>query len=282
MKLLSDVRFRPDALYALVRFLASCKDEPTTEDVCVLMAPGYSPGENETRILDLRDAAVGLGFLAPGTWRFIGEAWDLGRETFFDRVHRSIAADEDFFPIYASLVIEIEKSGASWTRSRSDFVGTLRDRVAIARGGKTATFNDPRLLPWRSLAAVLGLGYIGPNEVSVFLAHPVERLQRVALALPELSAGGEMTAVEFLSSVAREMPYLDGGVFFEDAAARAEFRPSGGAVSRILSQALVDLDERKILVLEQRGGDREGARRLATGSTTKERAFAFVKRGEGR
>lgn len=285
MTVLGVPQVRPDALLALWRFLVTCESEPSEEEVCTWMLPAMAAAASPERlddpakrVRDVRRVAENLGLVAKGGYRPL-EAPPRSWDEFGDVLHARFIEHREYDVIdtYASMLVEIERHGVKWLADTAEKISlTLEERVKVPdRSGGKATFNSTRFSAFQAWTTAMGLGLPGPSYIAPFFPHPAARLARVVRSMAELTKGQEMRADAFLEAIGYRMPYLDHGERYDAAWFRANDRPAR-EVSRVLSQALLDLERHKVLELRYEGGDRPGARRLADAV----RAFATVRLGE--
>lgn len=294
MSILSQPQVTPDALFALVRFVARTPElakepEPIAEIARWMVArPASAPGGEDLarRVRLIHHEAERLGFIEGGRLAVSDptEDWD----AFCDALHVAVLrseGQEELFEAYAALVVLLENPAIDPTflRTQDAMSGALRDALPM-RGGEDGTrgFNSTKLSAWALWMSAVGLGFGGPSDVAYFLPFPARRLERMAASLrdPELVSETGMSAATFLRWVGDVLPYLDGGSLFRAAASKARLPDKGSQLSYVLSAALRDLDARRVLQLLLPFGDQPGSFKLCP-EVERGRAFSHVRLSRG-
>jgi hypothetical protein len=274
MSLLDAPQVTPDALFALLGFLATRPELANmgkpVDEIGRWMTLGAStqPGAPKLseRVEVVRSGAEALGFLRPRSCSLVDvvpHAWD----AYCDELHARFVQFQDELEVldaYASLVVLIETEED--LGFLTDPVGLIRDHLQRHDGqGRAGNMNSTKWTAWKRWMIALGLGMPGLKGVADFVPHPAPRLERVVQGIPELPSGNELRAEPFLNRIGRAMPYLDNGDRCLAAWKRAQKSPENRPLSHVLSTALRDLHRRQIIELRFAGGDRTGVVRLAPG-----------------
>jgi hypothetical protein len=125
-----------------------------------------------------------------------------------------------------------------------------------SEGDDDKAFNTTKLSAWKDWMAFLGLGWNDLPGVTGFIPDPSRRIEEELQAL--FPSGSRIYAKAFIDSIAKILPYLDGGPLFEEAFKKGLVRPPVGQVSRILSQAIRSLEQNAVLKCEMEGDAKSG------------------------
>lgn len=284
MTLLSSPQGTPERVWSLIAGLAALGGTSPRAAYDDLLNPGFLRDGAEvkakaTLAADTHNAALSLGLVQSSR----------------DHVSLSAQVPSDFAG-FADLVhdrlVSLEAVGAdtailegfAWIVAQSDRLGgiewiyqTGRDAFADqANAGLTGKdMNTTRLPAWRRWLAFLGLGVIMPHDRNApDFPSPTRRMVRELERL-ELSAGAKLGAGEFVSLLARRMPYLDRGRLFNQACQRIAHAPNGARLSPLYSSALRELhDEQSIRLVPS--GDAAERIRLTEDSSHSIEAFTTV------
>jgi hypothetical protein len=140
------------------------------------------------------------------------------------------------------------------------------------------SFNPTKLSAWKDWMAFLGLGWNDLPGANGFLPDPSRRIEEELLILT--SQRPRVEAEVFVEAIAKSLPYLDGGLLFEEACATGLARPPKGRLSRVLSQALRALEGNEVLRCEMEG-DAKKSIALFPDPLSSTNAFSHVERLQG-
>ncbi|MED5370941.1 MAG: hypothetical protein VX899_08020 [Myxococcota bacterium] len=288
MSLLSDTQGRPERVWSLCRLLDALGGQARRDEVETWMMPA-SFRENEKSLVQVRQTI--------GAARSLGVVRDDGSEialqvevlpdslpSFSDLAHgmlRDQPSDADIVMMraYACVVLETERTdGTSWLAEQSD--KQIADRIdEVLRTGEdieTRLFNPTKIAPWRAWMLALGLGFEGGPALPTFFPQPAERILRELPKLrSESGTTGEIPASTFMSLLAARMPYLDHGAVSEEISSKMGYRLRPGWVSRVVSEALLDLHDDGVLRLVSRA-DAPDALSLVGDATSPVKSFVGV------
>ena len=275
MSLLSSPQGTPERVWSLVAGLSALGGTSPRGPYDDLLNPGFERDGGEVKAksalaADAHNAALSLGLV----------------ETARDQVSLSAPAPSDF-AAFADLLhdrlaaLEADDAdtvileGYAWIAAESDRQGgiewiyqTGRDAFADqANSGLSGKeMNTTRLPAWRRWLAFLGLGVTMPHDRNApDFPSPTTRMFR-ELERSGLSAGTQLGAGEFVSLLARRMPYLDRGRLFNQACQRISHATSGARLSPLLSSALRELHDDQSLRLVPSGDAAERVRLTADAS----------------
>jgi hypothetical protein len=186
------------------------------------------------------------------------------------------SADADILHAYACVVIQTEKLGnrqwlSEWTSAR------IADLLTAALPPKPVETENQRYNTSRHAAWLRWVEFIGLNETlssRTTLLSATGRLER-ALRASDLPRDAEIAPDELLNWVAAALPYLDKGTLYLAAAKRMGHVP-GNTLSRVLSAALRDLHEDKVIRLVAPRGDAQVGAKLASDSFSDVKAFNAI------
>lgn len=294
MSVLSSPQGTPERVWSVVAGLQALGGEADRPTFNALLNPGYIKEGVEVRAKDL------LASEAPSAASSLGLI-DLGRDkvtmaaglavgdyaSFADHVHDSLIVlapnhiDGVLLETYAWVAAECDRQndlGWIYDWTREDFANRAKKAV---RGdeGAGGGLNTTNMLAWRRWMNFLGLGTSLPLSNVPDFPVPTLRLAR-ELERADVSAGTVQTAEEFLTLIARRMPYLDRGRLFLLASQRIGHQPKTRQLSPLFSAALRDLHDAGSLSL-QISGDASTYVRLTPDPAHGVQAFTSVVLGKG-
>lgn len=286
MSLMTDIQGTPERTWALVKLLAAQGPELQRSSIKNWMDPLDSDPKG-TALNNTISACASLGFVETSSESVrltIGEVPE-DIAAFADRVHTRLKGtssdhgDSVVLEVLAWFVARSAKEqGTTWVVDYDTpaLCNLIRNDIRVGEDDKR--FNTTRYPRWRDWMTFLGLGIDIPRAGALQTFYPcvTERLGRVIRQLRSiLGTDKELDAEEFIKAVAREMPYMDGGVLYEVAVDRVKAVPTPGQLSPVLSVALRDLQADGVLVLRM-PGDARGALNLTSDPTEKLQAFRYV------
>jgi hypothetical protein len=269
MSLLSSPQGTPERVWSLVAGLSAVGGTSPRGPYDDLLNPGFERDGTEvkakaTLAADAHEAAMSLGLVESGRDRIsLSTSVPSDFAGFADLVHDRLADLEADGPDTAIL------EGYAWIAAESDRQGgvewiyqTGRDIFADrANSGLSRKDMNPTRLPaWRRWLTFLGLGVTMPYDRNApDFPSPAARLVR-ELERSKIAAATQMEAGEFVSFLARRMPYLDRGRLFNQACQRISHVSSGVRLSPLLSLALRDLHDAQSIRLVPSGDAAERVR----------------------
>lgn len=288
MSLLSNPQGTPERVWSLVAGLAAIGKSASRETYDGLLNPGYLKDGVENRAKDTlaanaHGAALSLKLVEAGRDEarlLIESPSDFA--AFADHVHDHLAKlstgdpDAPILETYAWIVADSDRNrGTHWIyqSGREEFA----DRANSALLGEDEDgkpMNTTKLVPCRRWLAFLGLGISLPLDGVPDLPLPIERISR-ELNRSDFSPNTVMDADDFVSWIARRMPYLDRGRLFIQACQRIDHVPAAGRLSPLLSAALRDLHDQGVIQFVL-SGDAVDRVRLTEESTHAFDAFTTV------
>lgn len=287
MALLAATQGTPERLWAIAKVLEAHGGSVPRAELQQWLKPrwdGFSDPSRDTKDRNLvgqaLQAASGLGLIQgrdPVDLAVADLPADIGG--FSNLVHSLLlaqpdqSADADILHAYACVVIQTEKLGnrqwlSDWT------AGRIADFLTAALPPKPIETEDQRYNTFRHAAWLRWVEFIGLNETlssRTTLLSATERLER-ALRASDLQRDAVIAPDELLNWVAASLPYLDNGTLYLAAAKRIGYVP-GNTLSRLLSAALRDLHEDKIIRLIAPRGDAQVGAKLAPDPFSDVKAF---------
>lgn len=283
MSILSDTQGSAERIWSLLRLLAANDGAMDRQDILNWMAPSFgsdptfSPSGQATAATQTLGAASSLGLLKANGNVYtlaVAEVPD-SIDAFADAVHRRLCevptehADAVVLEAYAAILVLTERhAGTHWIRERSTKELADTDLAEILRTDDQTErrFNSTKYSHWIRWVSFVGLGLpqtVSGGRSSAFYPTLTERLEReLSLVTAEFSGSEEWDVPTFLERLGQRMPYLDGGVLFDELRERAGLRPMGRRLSRVLSNALCDLHDDGVIELVT-VGDTAGMYELA-------------------
>lgn len=269
MSLLSSPQGTPERVWSLVAGLSALGGTSPRGTYDDLLNPGFERDGAEVKAkaalaADAHNAALSLGLVESGRDQVsLSAPVPADFAGFADLLHDRLAALEADGPDSAIL------EGYAWMAAESDRQGgvewiyqTGRDAFADqANSGLSGKeMNTTRLPAWRRWLAFLGLGVTMPHDRNApdfpsAAARMVRELER-----SEHAAGTQLGANEFITLLARRMPYLDRGRLFHQACQRIGHAPNGARLSPLSSSALRELHDDQSIRLVPSGDAAERVR----------------------
>jgi hypothetical protein len=303
MSLLSETRGTPRTVWSLIKLLSSHNGELELEAVWGWLDP-FDTGIDEhgekksgSAVEQTLGAATSLNLIEvdrnTNRVRLTVSDVPLGIDAFSDWVHDRLTRiplnhpDSVVLEAFAWIVASCAKSkGTNWIRvlSRNQFADAVNSALMSDQGGVPGDprFNPTKVPYWRDWIGFVGLGLDMPTSgrTGTFYPYVTERLEREVKKIGDglsdkVGQYPEIEATEFLTSIAKLMPYLDGGAHFALAAKRIGWNPTRRQLSIVASTALRELHDDGVLELKMYGDARD-AYTLATDPTHKLEAFRTV------
>lgn len=294
MSVLSSPQGTPERVWSVIAGLQALGGEADRPTFNALLNPGYIKEGGEVRAKDL------LANEAPSAASSLGLI-DLGRDkvtmapgltvqdyvAFADHIHDSLIAlapdhiDGVLLETYAWVAAECDRQndlGWIYDWGREDFANRAK-RAVRGEEGAGGGVNPSNITAWRRWLNFLGLGISLPLTSVPDFPVPTLRLAR-ELERADVATGTVQTAEEFLTLIARRMPYLDRGRLFLLACQRIGHQPAARQLSPLLSAALRDLHDGGSLSLKI-SGDASTHVRLTPDPAHAVQAFTSVLLGEG-
>jgi hypothetical protein len=271
MSLLSTPTGRPERVFSLVSLVRALGGRVKSSDAKEWLTPQYRSAEPTTqksgdRVREVFRVARDLKLLHADEddWVSTSEL-PATRRGLALHVHAHLCSlspedpDAVLLRAYAWCVAYAEANGTAVLITKT--AGALASEIAAAlgraeEGDDDKSFNTTKLSAWKDWMAFLGLGWNDLPGTPGFLPDPSRRIEEELVILT--SHGPRMEAELFVEAIARLLPYLDGGLLFEEACANGLSRPPKGRLSRILSQALRALEANEVLRCEMEGDAKKG------------------------
>ena len=269
MSLLSSPQGTPERVWSLVAGLSAMGGTSSRGAYDELLNPGFERDGAEVKAkaslaADAHNAALSLGLVENDrnqvSLKVLVPSDFAG---FADLLHDRLAAlevdsaDTAILGGYAWMVAESDrKGGVEWIYQTGR--DAFADQANTGLSGKE--MNPTRLPAWRRWLAFLGLGVTMSHDRNApDYPSPATRMVR-ELQRSELKADSQHGATEFLTLLARRMPYLDRGRLFNQACQRISHAPSGARLSPLLSSALRELHDDETIRLVPSGDAAERVR----------------------
>lgn len=269
MSLLSSPQGTPERVWSLVAGLSAMGGTSSRGAYDDLLNPGYQRDDAEVKAksslaADAHNAALSLGLVENDRSQVsltVLVPSDLAG--FADLVHDRLAAlevdgaDTAILGGYAWMAAESDRQGGvEWIYQTGR--DAFADQANSGLSGKE--MNTTRLPAWRRWLAFLGLGVTMPHDRNApDFPSPASRMVR-ELIRSDLKADSQLGANEFVTLLARRMPYLDRGRLFNLACQRISHAPSGARLSPLLSSALRELHDDETIRLLPSGDAAERVR----------------------
>ncbi len=272
MSLLSTPTGRPERVFSLLSLVRSMGGRVKSSDAIEWLAPQYRSADNSgteskskssERVREFFRVARDLNLLDADAddWISTNKLPDT-RRAFARYVHAHLCGlpledpDAVLLRAYAWCTAFVESNGIATIVSMQS--GDLASGIdsGLGRKGEDAdrVFNTTKLPAWKDWMAFIGLGWSDLPGINGFIPDPSRRIEE---ELQDLFLSTLRTsATDFLSSVAKSLPYLDGGFLFEEAFKKDFTHPPQGQISLLLSQALRSLEQNDILKCEMEGDTR--------------------------
>lgn len=265
MSLLSSTQGTPERVWSLINLLNAHEGVLSREDALKWLSPAFTQNGTVRALSGELDGQAFGAATSLGLARREGPNWILEQPPapsfarFADDVHRRLTSIDETDPDYvvleafAFVVAEIEKrQSTGWiSASASDFADAVEHAIGGADPTGERRFNTTKFAPWRRWIVLAGLGVELPGTLG-FYPYVAERLL-VELRKSELDVGQPVAANLVLETVARQLPYLDGGALFNSVCKRTGVRLAPRRLSRVLSVALRDLHDEGAIQLGIRG-----------------------------
>lgn len=293
MSLLSTPTGRPDRVFSLVSLARALGGRVKSADAKEWLTPQYRSTEIITpksgdRVREVFRVARDLKLLhaEQDDWVSTCELPATRRDLAL-HVHahlRGLPVDDPdavLLRAYAWCVAYAEANGigALVTKTASQLAREIAAGLGRSEeGDDEKSFNTTKLSAWKDWMAFLGLGWNDLPGTSGFLPDPSRRLEEELLNLT--SGVPRVEAELFVKAIAQVLPYLDGGVLFEEACATCQARPPRGRLSRVLSQALRALEDNEVLRCDMEGDAKKGIG-LFPDPLSSTNAFSHVERLAG-
>lgn len=289
MSLLTDTQGTQERVWSCMSAVAAADGRLGRDDLQALLNPNFVRQGQQRNPTDSGPkqtigATVSLGLIAfeNGTYRLKVQPAQTYAE-FTDRVHVRLCTigpdDADYLVLetYAWMLLEIDKRQAlHWTAQPAvPFATAVENDIGNPAGGELR-INDTKVPHWRRWVQMMDLAVDLPGGLGF---HPTltGRLSREIerMALPR---DVEIPLSDFLASVARAMPYVDGGalqaVVLEKTGQKVERRK----ISRLLSMGLRDLADAGQIELVVRG-DAANTYELAADDRSEASVLGIVLKG---
>lgn len=283
MSLLSDTQGSADRIWSLLRLVDALGGTLQRDEALKWLAPPFgtdpalAPSAQDSAVKQTVRAAASLGLVrtTPSTIELVGGRESAQLDDFAEAVHQRLCAlspeEADYVVLeaYAAVVVLTEKyGGTQWLRTRTASQLANTELAEILRTDPDAErrFNSTKFPHWVRWLTFLGLGIpqtVSGGQTTAFYPTATERLQRaLGQLVSEANEPLDLDVATFLARLGQFMPYLDGGVMFNELCQRARLAPMERRLSRVLSNALRDLhdDERLKLITV---GDSASMYRLA-------------------
>jgi hypothetical protein len=293
MSLLSTPTGRPERVFSLVSLVRALGGRVKSSDAKEWLAPQFRSAETTTpkdgeRVREVFRVARDLKLLHADQddWVSTCELPATRRELAL-HVHAHLrgllAEDPDavLLRAYAWCVAYAEINGTASLVGKT--ASELAREIASGlgrneEGDDEKSFNTTKLSAWKDWIAFLGLGWKDLPGATGFLPDPSKRIEEELLTLT--SQGPRVEAELFVEAIAKSLPYLDGGLLFEEACARGLAGPPKGRLSRVLSQALRALEDNEVLRCDMEGDAKKGIG-LFPDPLSPTNAFSHVERLSG-
>jgi hypothetical protein len=267
MSILSSTQGTPERVWSLIAALLASGGTLDRSEAADLLNPCFvqngqivrDDGFNQTL-----GAATSLGAVEidKSTLRLNSSCLINDFVTFSDWLHSHLVAldtdekDAILLQTYAWVAVESQRQrSVQWIHDWTNDAFVDAAKRALPEGSEdddgAQRINTTKLPTWRRWLITLGLLVPMPLRLQ---AHPSADA-RVAreIIYSEIERGIEIPADEFLKILNRRLPYLDGGHMFLDVAKRLEYVPPPRQLSPLLSAALRNLHDERVIELRIRG-----------------------------
>lgn len=265
MSLLSDTQGRPHTVRALILTMRSLGGSVPDGDLTRWLRPeGFAArdeGASKTRVQQVLGCARSLEWVKSdgGTHTLVADV-PAHPDGFLDYLHGTLCAtdkveDRRILEAYAALLVRTEaERSTEWLRTFTlKQLGDLLDEALRLETDQNRAFNDTKIPAWREWLEAIGLGRFSATAKQ-FLPDPTPRILRELGPLRDQFGGDiEIPPQEFLRSLARRMPYLDGGSMLEEVSKRMRQPLAADQMSLVLARALRELELDGVIRLEVRG-----------------------------
>jgi hypothetical protein len=293
MSLLSTPTGRPERVFSLISLVRALGGRVKSSDAKEWLAPQYRSTEGSAqksgeRVREVFRVARDLNLLHADQDDWVSTVeLPATRRGLALHVHtqlRELSPEEPdavLLRAYAWCVAYAEVNGTASliTKTASELASEIAAGLGrTEEGDDDKSFNTTKLSAWKDWMAFLGLGWNDLPGTTGFLPDPSRRIQEELLILT--SHGKRVEAELFVEGIAKLLPYLDGGLLFEEACAKGLSRPPKGRLSRILSQALRALEANEVLRCDMEGDAKKGIA-LFPDPLSLTNAFSHVERLSG-
>jgi len=191
--------------------------------------------------------------------------------------------DRVVFQTFAWFAVECDRrSGTAWISEMTvnDLVGEIDKVLRIGDTREDRYFNSTKYAPWRNWIEFTGLA-TPLARITDFHPYIAERLNREVHEVGrELGFERDIDIDEVLLSLARRMPYLDGGRVFNALCRKSAWNPPETQISYLLSDGLRELNEMGAIEISSLG-DARGIRTLTPDETSPIRTVKMIKINRG-
>jgi len=258
-------------VFSLVSLVRALGGRVTSSDAKEWLAPPYRSSEDATpkdeeRVREVFRVARDLKLLDADQNDWVSTcALPETRREFARHVHAHLCGltgddpDAVLLRAYAWCVAYAEVNGSAALISKT--TSELAREIAAGLGRNREeddekSFNTTKLSAWKDWMVFLGLGWTDLPGTSGFLPDPSRRIEEELLTL--MSSSARVDARSFVAAVAKNLPYLDGGLLFEEACSTGLTPPPKGQLSRVLSQAMRALQDNEVLRCYMEGDAKKG------------------------
>lgn len=263
MSLLTDTQGTPERVWSCAKAVAAAGGVLDRNDLARLLNPRFVRNGEIRDVEKAHTQAIGatvsldLIELKGGVYvSCAAMADDYG--SFSDQVHDrlcSIPADDPDFLIaegFAWTVVKTDqRQSLQWCAGSADTIAADIEHDIGNPVGGTLRYNPTKINAWRRWIQFLDLAIELPGNLGL-QPSITGRLMR-ELARSELPRETEIPVQDFLATIARAMPYVDGGALHAAVAARMGTTVERRKVSRLMSMALRDLADDGHIELRVRG-----------------------------
>ena len=288
MSVLSNPQGTPERVWSLIAGLSALGGTAPRETYDGLLNPGYDREDGEVRAnpslaANAHGAALSLKLVEANRDQAALISAPEDFLAFADLVHDHLAAlpagepDAPILEAFAWMAAESDKRGnLEWIyqTGRDEFVDNA-NAALIGEDEDGKIMNPTKAVAWRRWLSFMGLGVTMPTDrgapdFPTPAARIVRELKRAAIA-----PGTVMPASEFITLLAKRMPYLDRGQLYTQACQRIDHNSGSSRLSPLLSVALRDLHDENILKLTP-SGDAADRVRLSEDSAHPIDAFTTI------
>lgn len=264
MSLLTDTQGTPERVWSAMRAVAAADGLLSRDELQALLNPNFvrqgqerNPTDSGPKQTIGSTVSLGLVALEDGAYRLkVPPPRDYAE--FTDRVHARLCSigpdDADYLVLetYAWMVLEIDKrQSLHWTAQTAAAFATAAENDIGNPAGGELRINATKVPPWRRWIQLMDLALDLPGDLGF---HPTltGRLAR-EMARMDIPRNVEIPLSDFLASVARAMPYVDGGALQAEVLKKTGQRVERRRISRLLSMGLRDLADAGEIELVIRG-----------------------------
>jgi hypothetical protein len=306
MSLLSEIQGRPERIRSLISVLKGYADvieyrgpkEDSELKKWLLPKAFIDKGGSETVLSNTVGCATSLGLIKYEDNKVILLNSDIpvDIDSYIDYLHGVLIDppndyDKVLFYVYAYFILRTEEEGTfQWIHERnnqqiaSDINDKVKEVLKISdKKDSESIFNSTKYAPWKSWMSFLGLGWDDGKALPSFYPSLTTRLEREIIKVGEqLGFNTEITAEDFINSLAKFMPYIDRGRIFDVLAPKMGIKLNTRKFSILLSRALRELHDDGIITLQKKISDDRLAIDLATDNTHPIRSISkiIIEKGE--